>query len=112
MKKKMIQKLLTLTLSAAMVLGALTGCGGDADSQSGQPEESTKESLEESKSSEASQESQGSENEVSQSEESESSSGTAEGAGMEGWSAFAENVTLKIPVYDRGAEGVPDVKDN
>ena len=39
MKKKMIQKLLTLTLSAAMVLGALTGCGGDADSQSGQPEE-------------------------------------------------------------------------
>lgn len=104
MKKKMIQKLLTLTLSAAMVLGALTGCGGDADSQSGQPEES--------KSSEASQESQGSEDEVSQSEESESSSGTAEGAGMEGWSAFAENVTLKIPVYDRGAEGVPDVKDN
>ena len=112
MKKKMIQKLLTLTLSAAMVLGALTGCGGDADSQSGQPEESTKESLEESKSSEASQESQGAEIEVSQCEESESSSGTAEGAGMEGWSAFAENVTLKIPVYDRGAEGVPDVKDN
>lgn len=112
MKKKMIQKLLTLTLSAAMVLGALTGCGGDADSQSSQPEESTKESSEESKSSEASQESQGSEDEVSQSEESESSSGTAEGAGMEGWSAFAENVTLKIPVYDRGAEGVPDVKDN
>lgn len=112
MKKKMIQKLLTLTLSAAMVLGALTGCGGDADSQSSQPEESTKESSEESKSSEASQESQGSEDEVSQSEESESSSGTAEGAGMEGWRAFAENVTLKIPVYDRGAEGVPDVKDN
>lgn len=112
MKKKMIQKLLTLTLSAAMVLGALTGCGGDADSQSSQPEESTKESSEESKSSEASRESQGSEDDASQSEESESSSGTAEGAGMEGWSAFAENVTLKIPVYDRGAEGVPDVKDN
>ena len=112
MKKKMIQKLLTLTLSAAMVLGALTGCGGDADSQSGQPEESTKESSEESKSSEASRESQGSEDDASQSEESESSSGTAEGAGMEGWRAFAENVTLKIPVYDRGAEGVPDVKDN
>jgi len=112
MKKKMIQKLLTLTLSAAMVLGAMTGCGGNADSQSGQPEESTKESSEESKSSEASRESQGSEDDASQSEESESSSGTAEGAGMEGWSAFAENVTLKIPVYDRGAEGVPDVKDN
>lgn len=28
------------------------------------------------------------------------------------WEPFAENVTLKIPVYDRGVEGVPDVTDN
>lgn len=110
MKKKMIQKLLTLTLSASMVLGALTGCGGNEDSQSSQPQESSEESK--SEESQESQESQGSEAEASQSGESESGSGTAEGAGMEGWSAFADNVTLKIPVYDRGAEGVPDVKDN
>ena len=28
------------------------------------------------------------------------------------WEAFAENVTLRVPVYDRGAEGVPDVSNN
>ncbi|MCR5330296.1 MAG: sugar ABC transporter substrate-binding protein [Lachnospiraceae bacterium] len=35
-------------------------------------------------------------------------------AGMEGWTKFAENVTLKIPVYDRGAgsNGVADVVNN
>ena len=26
--------------------------------------------------------------------------------------AFAENVTIKIPVYDRGIEGIPNVEDN
>lgn len=33
-------------------------------------------------------------------------------AGIEGWTAFEENVTLKIPVYDRGAEGVPAIGEN
>lgn len=33
-------------------------------------------------------------------------------AGIEGWTAFENNVTLKIPVYDRGAEGVPAIGEN
>ena len=33
-------------------------------------------------------------------------------AGMEGWTAFADNVTLRIPVYDRGVEGVPAIGEN
>lgn len=32
--------------------------------------------------------------------------------GIEGWSAFDENVTIKIPVYDRHIEDAPDVTDN
>lgn len=28
------------------------------------------------------------------------------------WEPFAENVTLRVPVYDRGVEGVPDVTNN
>ena len=28
------------------------------------------------------------------------------------WEPFAETVTLRVPVYDRGAEGVPDVSNN
>jgi len=35
----------------------------------------------------------------------------AEG-GMASWEAFEETVELSIPVYDRGAEGVPDVSNN
>ncbi|MCD8105742.1 MAG: extracellular solute-binding protein [Lachnospiraceae bacterium] len=38
--------------------------------------------------------------------------GAEEATGMDAWEAFDETVTLKIPVYDRGAEGVPDVTDN
>ena len=33
-------------------------------------------------------------------------------AGIAGWTAFEENVTIKIPVYDRGAEGVPAIGQN
>ena len=29
-----------------------------------------------------------------------------------GWEPFAENVSIKIPVYDRGQAGVPNVEDN
>ena len=28
------------------------------------------------------------------------------------WAPFAENVTIKVAVYDRGQEGVPPVEDN
>ena len=28
------------------------------------------------------------------------------------WEPFEENVTLRVPVYDRGVEGVPDVTNN
>lgn len=36
----------------------------------------------------------------------------AEEASTTNWEPFAENVTLRVPVYDRGAEGVPNVSDN
>ncbi len=32
--------------------------------------------------------------------------------GIDGWSAFDENVTIRIPVYDRHIEGAPDVTKN
>ncbi|MCC8044694.1 MAG: extracellular solute-binding protein [Clostridiales bacterium] len=38
--------------------------------------------------------------------------GAEEATGMDAWEAFDETVTIKIPVYDRGAEGVPDVTNN
>lgn len=33
-------------------------------------------------------------------------------AGIDGWTAFDENVTLKVAVYDRGAEGIDPVTEN
>ena len=32
-----------------------------------------------------------------------------EAASTTNWEPFAETVTLRVPVYDRGAEGVPDL---
>ena len=34
------------------------------------------------------------------------------GGGVDSYTPFATNVTLKVPVYDRGVEGVPTVNDN
>ncbi len=36
----------------------------------------------------------------------------AEEAAAAQWEPFAENVTLTVPVYDRGTEGVADLRDN
>ena len=32
--------------------------------------------------------------------------------GIEGFKPFEKKVTIKIPVYDRGVEGLPPVDDN
>ncbi len=40
------------------------------------------------------------------------SSASVDGSGSGGSTPSSEQVTLKVPVYDRGVEGVPDVSDN
>ena len=108
MKKKAIQKCLTLALSAVMTLGVLTGCGNESVDNSGSSQqESTPESSQESGSGQ-----QESTPESSQ-EGGEATPDTSSGAaGMEGWTAFADNVTLRIPVYDRAQTGIADVQEN
>ncbi len=101
MKKNVLQKVLATALVGAMAMGTLTGCGSnDASSDNTTPASSS----ETQKSSEVAS---------SDAASTESSSAAAEVvAGIDGWEAFAENVTLKIPVYDRGAEGVPAIGEN
>lgn len=109
MKKRTVQKFLTLALSAVMALGVMTGCGSEpaGSTPESQGQESTPGSQESSRESEsAPQES------ASQGSEATAPEGGSAAAGMEGWTAFADNVTLKIPVYDRGQAGIPDVKEN
>ena len=99
MKKKYLQRLLAAALTGVMAMGSLTGCGDSAaETNNGGSTAGSSETP------------SGSTPESSNAGSTAVSSDGA--AGMEGWEAFAENVTLTIPVYDRGAAGVPDVTNN
>ena len=73
---------------------ALTGCGSSADNTTA--DAGTKESVAES------------------SAASTDAGASTAVAGIDGWEAFADNVTLQIPVYDRGSSGngCSDVENN
>ena len=87
MKKNTLQKMFALALTGAMAMTSLVGCGSSEAAAPAPAESSDKEVLQE----------------VAEVE-------VQEGAGMESWTAFDSNVTLKIPVYDRG--GDVDVTNN
>lgn len=92
MKKKTLQRVLAITLTGAMTMGMLAGCGSSDASETA--------------------DTQAADSEEAQSTDSAEAASVAEGAGVDSYTAFAENVTLRVPVYDRGVEGVPAVDDN
>lgn len=107
MKKNTLQKVLAVALTGAMAMGTLTGCGdSEPAANSSAPAASSEAPAASSEAPAASSEAASSEAPAASEE------APAAVAGIEGWTAFAENVTLKIPVYDRGVEGVPAVSDN
>ena len=89
MKKNTLQKVLATAMVGAMAMGTLTGCGSGENTPAS--------------------------NDTPASASQESGSQTQEGGdtaavpGIEGYTAFADQVTLTIPVYDRGKEGVPAI---
>lgn len=104
MKKKYLQRLLAAALTGVMAMGTLTGCGDNA-AETNNGGSATGSSATSSSATASSS--------TPESSNAGSTSGSSDAAaGMEGWEAFAENVTLTIPVYDRGAADVPDVTDN
>ena len=90
MKKNTLQKVLATAMVGAMAMGTLTGCGND---QGSTPVSDTPAST----SQESSTQAEGGETK------------TEAVPGIEGYTAFADQVTLTIPVYDRGKEGVPAI---
>ena len=103
MKKKTLQKVLALAVAAVMSLGTLSGCGSsETTTESAAPAETAAESTAET----------AAEGDAAGEEAAATEAAPAEGGGMDSWEAFAENVTLQVPVYDRGVEGVPDVTNN
>lgn len=103
MKKNTLQKTMALSLAGVMAMGSLTGCGGGSNSSA---------PASDSNASTDANTSQSTDNNAASTGDAAATGDTAAVAGIDGWEPFAENVTLKIPVYDRGAEGVPNVSDN
>lgn len=99
MKKNYLQKVLAVGMIGAMAAGTLSACGNSGSGNASSTPASTA-STTESKAEASSQ--------AATSEEATESGAT----GIDSWEAFADNVTLRVPVYDRGAEGVPDVTNN
>ena len=98
MKKNTLQKALATAMVGAMAMGTLTACGGDAATTG----------------SSAASSSAASSTASSEAAPASSTDSAATVAGMEGWTPFAEKVTLQIPVYDRGdsGNGCSDVENN
>jgi putative aldouronate transport system substrate-binding protein len=100
LKKKVLQKLLSATLVGALAIGALGGCGNTANPAGN--------------SNSASGGTNNSQNNSAGGSSESNSGGTEAVAGVEGYTAFADKVTLRIPVYDRGANsgGAPAIGEN
>ncbi|MBQ7943351.1 MAG: sugar ABC transporter substrate-binding protein [Lachnospiraceae bacterium] len=107
MKKNALQKTLALTLTGAMAMSALAGCGS-SDTADTSSTTSTDTKTESSATTDKAADSSASTTTSTDT----AAADTPAVAGIEGWTAFADEVTIKIPVYDRGAEGVPDVSNN
>lgn len=92
MKKNVLHKVIATALAGAMVVGTFAGCGDTTTESVSSTETSSTET----------------------STETSTSTDTEAVAGMDGWTAFADTVTLKIPVYDRGSSGngCSDVENN
>ena len=96
MKKHYLQKVLAVALVGIMAMGTLAGCGGDDSSASNNSTPTS---------------SAAANNESS----APSSGGSADVVpGIDGFTAFDNNVLLQIPVYDRGdsSNGCSDVVNN
>ncbi len=113
MKKRYLQKVLAVAMTGAMALGVLAGCGSEPASGSNESS-SAQGSEEESSAEDAGSEESSAEDAGDGESSAEESSGASGTAGIDGWEPFADRVTLKIPVYDRGdsGNGCSDVVNN
>ena len=92
MKKNTLHKVMATALVGAMAMSTLTGCGSsDAGADA-----STKDTA------------------VASTAATTEAAASDAVAGIDGWEPFADNVTLQIPVYDRGSSGngCSDVENN
>lgn len=105
MKKSTLQKTMALTLTGVMAMGTMVGCGSSDESATSTTTDNA-----------ATTDTSTSTAEKTDTAETTSSDTTTDtaAAGIDGWEPFAENVTIQIPVYDRGdsGNGCSDVENN
>lgn len=96
MTRGICRRFLAIVLTGVLAIGTLTGCGSD----------------------ERIAVRVGTSSIVNKTEKDSNSAGVSSettvvvDAGIDGWTAFEDNVNLRIPVYDRGVDGVPEVGEN
>ena len=110
MKKNYLQKLMAGALAGVMAMSMLAGCGGgNAEETTAEtpaaPAETNTDTKEEAPAETPAEA-------PAETPAADTAEAPAGAAGMESWEAFADNVTIKIPVYDRGVEGVPAIGEN
>lgn len=110
MKKNVLRKVLAFALTGTMLMGMLSGCGNNS-SDSSSSSSDTQTTTDNAATTDNSSDSAAADNSAAQTE-APADTAASGAAGMEGWEPFADNVTLKVAVYDRGVEGVPTVDDN
>jgi putative aldouronate transport system substrate-binding protein len=101
MKKKTLQKVLALAMAGTMLAGMLSGCGSSST-------DSTDSST---TSSDTSATSTDTKTDTAATTDT-AAADTETVAGIDGWTPFESNVTLRVAVYDRGTEGIDPVTDN
>ena len=108
MKKNTLQKTVALALTGAMAMTALTGCGGSEEAANTTTDTKTETAAADTKT-----DAPAADTKAEEAPKAEAEAAPA-AAGIEGWEPFAENVTLQIPVYDRGdsGNGCSDVENN
>jgi len=111
MKKKSLQRILSAILVGAMAVGTLTACGG-GDTTTNNSSAASSSEASSAASSSAATSSAASSSAASSAASSEAT--TTAVAGIDGFEPFANKVTLRIPVYDRGdaGNGASDVENN
>lgn len=107
MKKNVLQKVLAAVLVGVLAMGTLAGCGNNNDNISSSGSSTTTNNS-------TGGDTTPSDSGTSDTTDTPDDSAADVVAGIDGFTAFADNVTLRIPVYDRGdaSNGCSDVEDN
>ncbi|MCI8925391.1 MAG: sugar ABC transporter substrate-binding protein [Lachnospiraceae bacterium] len=110
MKKNVLQKVLVLALTGAMVMGMLSGCGGKGSDDSSAPSDAQE--TQDDAADDAATKDTSNADDADAADDTAADDSASGASGIDSWEAFGSNVTLKVAVYDRGVEGVPTVDDN